>query len=69
MSLGNNIRQMREQKGMTCVELGNAVGASETFISYVERDKRVPGVRMLVDMAEIFDCSLDRLVHGGTEGR
>lgn len=59
----NNIRQMRENKGMTQGQLAEKVGVSLDTISRYETGKRDPKATELRLMAEVLNCSVDNLLN------
>ena len=48
------IRELREKKGMTMKELGEAAGISEGMVSLVERGMRTPGVKTAKRLAKVL---------------
>ena len=61
MSLGKNIRKMRKAKGLTQEALGAALNMSAQTVSKWEREEGMPEAALLSRLADILDCSLDRL--------
>lgn len=51
MSVGNRLRQAREQLGLTQAELAGLVGRTPTAISYWEGGQRTPGLDDLLELA------------------
>lgn len=66
--IGDHIRKLREEKGWTQQVLGKKLGKKTSTISAYETNAKLPSVDCLVDclieMAELFDVSLDTLVYG-----
>ncbi|MBQ6655380.1 MAG: helix-turn-helix domain-containing protein [Erysipelotrichaceae bacterium] len=62
MSLGNNIRALREEKKMTQEKLAEKLDVSFQAVSSWERDEYKPDLEKLIRMAKIFDVSLSNLV-------
>lgn len=61
MSLGKDIKQIRQQKGMTQAQLAAAVGTTTQNISQYERGVRNPKIGMIQRMAAALNVSLDAL--------
>lgn len=59
---GLRIRQLREQYKMSQEQLGRKVERSKSVISSYENNIKVPPLPILVQMAAIFNVSLDYLV-------
>ncbi len=62
MTLGNNIRRLREEKKMTQQMLADQLDVSFQAVSSWEREEYNPDLDKLIRMAEIFDVSLSNLV-------
>ena len=59
---GLRIRGLREQRKMSQEELGRRVGRSKSVISSYENNIKIPPLDILVQIAAIFNVSLDYLV-------
>ena len=59
-----HIRKLREEKGWTQQVLGKKLGKKTSTISAYETNAKLPSVDCLIEMAELFDVSLDTLVYG-----
>ena len=49
-----NLRDERERKGLTLLEVAKAASVSESYISYVETGKRRPSVDVAKRIAKIL---------------
>ena len=65
MSIGQNIKRFRKEKGYTQRELADASGLSEATISYYIRKIKMPGVKALINIAYALNCTIDELVDFG----
>ena len=61
MISGNKIKELREQKGVTGAELGDAVGASQSMIAHIEREVKRPSAELLARIADYFGVTMDDL--------
>jgi len=61
MSIGENIRRFREEKGFTQEKLADVVNVSFQAVSSWERDEYKPDLDRLLKLAEVFDVSLSAL--------
>lgn len=52
MNIGNKIREMRIEKGLTQEELADRSELTKGFISQIERDLTSPSVDSLLDILE-----------------
>ena len=59
---GKRLRTIRLARGMTQVELGDAVGVSNRVIAYYEADDAQPPGAMLVDLAKTLRVTSDELL-------
>lgn len=60
--LGDRLRMLRKQAGMTQRELGDAVGVSFTHISKIESETEQPSLDLLKRLAVELDADIDELV-------
>ena len=54
-----NIKQLREQRGMTQEELANRLGVKYPAVSKWERGMAYPSMNTVIKMAELFQVSMD----------
>lgn len=70
MSLGSNIRRLREAHGMNQEDLAKAVGVSPASISFWESDTKVPRMGAIEKMAKLFGVLKSEIIEGSlTDGR
>lgn len=62
MSLGENLRLLREDKKISQLELSRHLNISNSTLSLYESDKRKPDYEILVRLAEYFSVSTDYLL-------
>jgi len=61
--LGQRIKTLREQRGMSQAALARALGASANAINYLELGStKAPHIDRLIAIADLFNVSLDYLV-------
>jgi len=58
---GEKLRQVRERKGITLKAVARAIGASESLISQIERNKVSPSIDTLMSIAETLEIDLEYL--------
>ena len=58
----DNLRKLRENKKMTQLQLGMALGVTQELISRYEVGDSFPQPQMLIKLAEYFNCSVDYLL-------
>lgn len=66
MNIGNRIRLLREGKGLTQEELAEKLHVTQSFISVVENKNKNLSMRKFLELAEIFECSVEVIT--GKEG-
>jgi transcriptional regulator with XRE-family HTH domain len=59
---GPRLAALRQARGITQTELGDAVGASQRVIAYYESDAAQPPGSLLVDLARALKVSADELL-------
>jgi len=61
MATGDNIRRMRNLKGMTQKELGRAIGfddrTADVRVAQYESGTRTPKANLINDLSRVFDVS------------
>lgn len=57
-----NLKYLRQEKGIGQVELAKEIGVSKAIISLWENGLREPGMISLINLAKFFDVSIDFLV-------
>ena len=62
MSLGDNLKRMRIDRGMTQGDLSNKSGVGLGQISKIERNKADPTASTIYKLMGALDCSADRLL-------
>ena len=68
MTLASNIRNARQVKNLSQIELAKMLGVHQTYISQIERGLNIPTVDILDRMADALECSVDGLL-GRTENK
>ena len=62
MGIGENIRRLREEKGLTQEKVADELDVSYQAVSSWEREEYKPDLDKLMKLAEVFDVSLSALV-------
>lgn len=62
MELGNNIRNIRKQRGLRQEQLAEAMGVSIASVSKWENGQCAPELTVLAELADFFEVSIDTLV-------
>lgn len=60
--LGDNIRRLRQDRGLRQEELGRRVGASKQSVSNWENGNIAPSIDLLLRLADFFGVSTDYLL-------
>ena len=61
---GKRIRSLREEKGLTQMELAEQLNVGLNHVKALERARRVFSLDLMVELSVIFSVSLDYLVLG-----
>ena len=59
---GARIKQLREEIGLTQIELADKLKISNSAIGMYETDKREPSDELKIKMSELFNVSIDYLL-------
>jgi len=62
--VGKNIKQFREQKGLTQEQLAEQLHVTRQAVSNWENDKTQPDIETLHQIACALDCSVEELIYG-----
>ena len=62
MTIGSNIRKMREHKGLTQCELAERAGVTQVYISYCESGRKEPSLKFCRKLAAILSCPISAIV-------
>lgn len=65
-TIGERIKSLRAEKGLSTQELGNIVGRSKSNISGYETGKYEPSAQTIISMCKYFGVSADWLLTGVT---
>ena len=63
-SYGARIRQLRISKGLTQEQLAEKINVSRTYIVKIENGLQTGPIEIAIELAELFDVSLDFLLLG-----
>ena len=61
MSLGENIKRLRQSKELTTKELAEKLGVDRTSVSAWERDRTTPNYDMLIKICSVLSCEINEL--------
>lgn len=56
--LRNNIKTFRESKNLTQEKLSELAGISADYLSEIERGKKVPSIKRLIQISEALDVEI-----------
>lgn len=62
MKLGDKIKYAREQLGMTQSELADKLYVSQSFVTHIENNRRIPKMDKMVALSKVLEVPLDYLV-------
>jgi transcriptional regulator with XRE-family HTH domain len=63
MTIGQNIKELRKQKGLQQKEVATEVGLTQSNYNKIENDHRQPSIDVLTALARIFDVTVDQLLN------
>ena len=64
MSIGTNIKGIREERGLTQEQIAEALGVSFQAVSSWERDEYKPDTDRVIKLAEVFDSFIHQKIYG-----
>jgi len=67
MSLSNNIKRLREEKGLLQKQIATEVGLGISHYSKIENGQREASVELLDNLAKFYGITIDQIVHMGAD--
>ena len=67
VTLGNRLKSLRQEKGLTQKEVAKLIGTTDVSIGRYEMDARVPKADILNSLAKLYDVEIDFLLTGKEE--
>jgi len=65
-----NLAKLREAKGLTQTEVGEAIGVGQTAVSMWETGTNTPRSIHLIKLSKLFDCTIEELLEDrATDGK
>ncbi len=68
MTVGENIRRIRKERGLTLKQLGDMVGVSEAYIRAYESGRRNPKLKSLEALAQALSVNVEVLTNSEFDG-
>ena len=59
MTIGNKIKELRIEKGLSQMQLGKAIGVSQKAVDYWERSVNEPKASYIIALVKTFDLTFD----------
>lgn len=64
MSLGERLKELRKQRGLTQQELAQQIGCSHQTISKYEKDENMEKIKVISSLSDFLGVSTDQLIKG-----
>ena len=68
ISIVNNLKQLRAERGITQEELAQAVGVTRVTINYIENDEYRPSLELALLLAGFFGKRVEEIFRVGPSG-
>ena len=59
MSIGEKIKELRTEKGLSQMQLGKLIGVSQKAVDYWERSVNEPNASYIIALVRTFDITFD----------
>ena len=59
MSVGANIKRIREEKELSQAYVAKEVGITQAMLCYVERGTKNPSLQVSVELARVLGCAVE----------
>ncbi|HYI09840.1 MAG TPA: helix-turn-helix transcriptional regulator [Thermoanaerobaculia bacterium] len=60
--LGERVRELRQKRGLTQVDLGERLSLPQSRVSEIEKGSRVPNLETILRLALALDCKVSVLM-------
>ena len=67
MSVGKNIRWLRQKRNLTQAYVAKQAGISQAMLCQIERETKNPSLQVGKEIADILGCNLESLLIDSTE--
>ena len=61
--MNNDVRELRDARGLTQAQLGEAVGVSRQSINSIEKGKYDPSLPLAIAIARYFGSTVEEIFH------
>ncbi len=61
--MNNDVRELRDARGLTQAQLGEAVGVSRQSINSIEKGKYDPSLPLAIAIARYFGTTVEEVFH------
>lgn len=62
MSIGENIKRLRENRNLTQIQLGEMINVTQSMIAQLERGTRTLTIPFGMDIVKVLGCKFDELI-------
>ncbi len=63
MSVRNDVRALRAERGLSQAQLAQTLGVSRQTVNSIETDRYTPSLPLAIAMARYFDRSVEEVFH------
>lgn len=67
MSVGENIRRIRQERNLSQAEVASQAGISQAMLCQIERGTKNPSLQVGKYIADVLECGLERLLDGAAD--
>lgn len=64
--IGNNIKKIRKERGLSQIDLADKVGISRTYMSDIERGAKNASMKTIVNIANVLDVDISKIMSDTT---
>lgn len=62
-AMDNDVRSLREARGLTQAQLGAALGVSRQSVNSIEKGKYDPSLPLAIAIARYFETTVEKIFH------
>lgn len=69
MSIGENIKHRRMERGLSQAEMAQRIGVGQSMVAQIERGTKIPSMVLGMEIAKTLGCQMDELMEDSGKER
>ncbi|SCX21136.1 Helix-turn-helix [Ruminococcaceae bacterium P7] len=64
MKIAENLKKLREKKGLSQMQLAEKAGVNQSMIAHIENGLKLPSLAVTISLSQVLGVTLDELCMG-----